>query len=591
MDSEYFCDDLFLPLDASNTFSGISGVTSSSPTQVDDSNSQCNHGWWDESLGLNSLESNGLQASDLQSDPLQDSYVSQDGYYPKSHASSHSLQAPHQGDFMTIPNTENVRPRGINSWVAFPHRHIMGNTILQDPERSAIYRSSIYGHQEFAPETQHISTFENSFRGDLNLSIQPAPFSNQFSAADLGMLPEYPIADDTASLYSQASCNSKCTSSVCEDENCSVTGIPCDDPTCVENVCPTEMLGLTNQMATQMVSRSVPFHQAHSQPCNHTESEHLVARTLGELRAPAELEAREKTPYTINFDSTLVSRAGEQFYGESRQLPSSPCQLPEKFEKPVSNEPPITWNPTSSLPMPPPEKHICQWTTNPNAPEGERTTCGAQFTNTKDFHDHLCEFHIDKLTSQTGFACLWAGCARKQDRPFVTRGKLRRHISTHSVYKPYTCDICKQGFSGQQALQQHERIHTGLKPFKCTVEGCTMAFKQKSALTMHSRVHTGEKPLQCEFCGKAFPESSNLSKHRKIHLQKSNKYICEEIVKGESCGRAFRRLDQLRRHRQTHLNPGKRRSNHSRSMSAVSTTSGELLDFKQSSATPSGEAQ
>lgn len=64
---------------------------------------------------------------------------------------------------------------------------------------------------------------------------------------------------------------------------------------------------------------------------------------------------------------------------------------------------------------------------------------------------------------------------------------------------------------------------------------------------MHKRTHTGEKPLRCDVCNKAFGESSNLSKHRKIHSP-GNKMKCTE----PGCDKEFIRADQLRRHLETH---------------------------------------
>ncbi|KAI0972541.1 hypothetical protein F4678DRAFT_428395 [Xylaria arbuscula] len=593
MDQTFFPDDLLYGdvLEAADPFIGLSCDPSSNPDQAeaDHDTSQLARvpGLWDGSLGLDDVDANGLQVNVLQPDGgFHPSFFSlQDPIYNKSYASGHALQAPYPGGFLAVPNANDARPRGANSFLGCPYRYNLGNTIPAESGRSAIDRnSSIYGHGDFMLDVPQFPPFDTDFRGNNDVSIQPPPFSGQFTSADLGMPSQYTNADETVSVACSSACNSGCISSVCEDENCSATGVPCDDPACVEDNSPAEMLSLTQQTPHQMASRLGPFHQTHSQSCNHTESEHQVARTLGELRAPSELGPQVKTPYNTNFESEMVSCAGEQFYDNNHHSYSS-IQFPAEVEKSISNNPPPSLQPIPSLAITPPEQHVCQWIMNPNAPQSEIITCGAEFTDTEKFHQHLCKSHIDKMTTQAGFACLWAGCSRKQDRPFVTRGKLRRHIATHSAYKPFTCDVCHQGFSGSQALQQHQRIHTGDKPYKCTAPGCHMAFKQKSALTMHSRTHTGEKPLMCDVCGKRFPESSNLSKHKKIHEDKSDKFTCDEIVKGNVCGRSFRRLDQLRRHRQTHLNLGRRRAGHNRSMSAVSIASGEVLDSHRS--TPS----
>ncbi|KAJ2981503.1 hypothetical protein NUW58_g6671 [Xylaria curta] len=406
-------------------------VAPSDPAQVG--------GWWDGPVDFNGLDSSGLLCHSMESESLQ--HIPNNppnGTFDKGNSNEHNIQQLHQGGCVMVPSSNNERFHNLNPWPIFPDRHSAGNAIPQELERAMMYRHSpVSGHQEFALEPQHMPAFYDSFRSGTDVPDQPPPFLTPFTAADLGTLSQPQNADDTASLaYSQASCNSKCTSSVCENENCSVTGTPCDDPTCVENICAPVPV-ITN-FRTQVASGLTTFRQLHGQPCNHTESEHLVARTLGELRAPAESDDREKSPYATKFDYTLVSRAGDQFYDGIYQPSPSPAQLTSEAECSVSNNMQTPLQPISSLPITPngashPERHICQWITNTDTHQGFPETCGAEFSNAKDFHDHLCTFHIDKLTSQTGFACLWAGCPREQCQPFVTRGKLRRHILTHSV--------------------------------------------------------------------------------------------------------------------------------------------------------------
>nr|XP_032647749.1 zinc finger protein 407-like isoform X1 [Chelonoidis abingdonii] len=135
----------------------------------------------------------------------------------------------------------------------------------------------------------------------------------------------------------------------------------------------------------------------------------------------------------------------------------------------------------------------------------------------RKFTCHLCDRsftekwalnnHMKLHTGEKPFKCTWPTCHYS----FLTASAMKDHYRTHTGEKSFLCDLC--GFAGgtRHALTKHRRQHTGEKPFRC--DECNFASTTQSHLTRHKRVHTGEKPYRCPWCDYRSNCAENIRKH------------------------------------------------------------------------------
>ena len=93
--------------------------------------------------------------------------------------------------------------------------------------------------------------------------------------------------------------------------------------------------------------------------------------------------------------------------------------------------------------------------------------------------------------------------------------RLHRKATNDRKNRAFVCKFCGKAFSQVSHMQNHERIHTGVRPFKCKF--CDRNFSDRSNCKSHERIHTGERPYVCKVCSKTFGKSWDLRRHERIH--------------------------------------------------------------------------
>ncbi|XP_061534986.1 uncharacterized protein LOC133403775 isoform X3 [Phycodurus eques] len=148
------------------------------------------------------------------------------------------------------------------------------------------------------------------------------------------------------------------------------------------------------------------------------------------------------------------------------------------------------------------------------------------------------ESHVSLHTGHRPFSCTLCG------KSFPDSKGLKRHGRVHRNGRIHICQQCGKGFVYGFGLTKHlQMVHGKVKPFVCQI--CNKAFFTKRDVEAHIRIHTGEKPFQCHLCEKKFARRVELNVHLRWH-NGEKRHWCPY------CGKGFLDYNNMKRHKYIH---------------------------------------
>ncbi|XP_068084083.1 gastrula zinc finger protein XlCGF57.1-like [Anabrus simplex] len=97
----------------------------------------------------------------------------------------------------------------------------------------------------------------------------------------------------------------------------------------------------------------------------------------------------------------------------------------------------------------------------------------------------------------------------------LTKQQLESHLRVHSGERPFACTVCDSKFKQRGDLRRHIQSHLGVRNFQCAV--CEKLFRRKSYLEVHMRIHIGERSFVCLVCRRTFTRKHHLKSHMRVH--------------------------------------------------------------------------
>lgn len=148
------------------------------------------------------------------------------------------------------------------------------------------------------------------------------------------------------------------------------------------------------------------------------------------------------------------------------------------------------------------------------------TMCKMKFKTIIQLTEHMSGAHNKSFNCTECVKC------------FGNISELTKHKRTHSMERPFKCEICDETFSQQSSLQLHvKKVHENKdeRNFKCTL--CDYSFLQSSDLTTHMFIHIDDGPFECPDCADLFEDLKMYQEHMRVHENfiKNEEKITKEL--------------------------------------------------------------
>lgn len=142
------------------------------------------------------------------------------------------------------------------------------------------------------------------------------------------------------------------------------------------------------------------------------------------------------------------------------------------------------------------------------------------------------------MGSETSFAC--TECYKT----FKKAEYLKVHVLIHSKDRPNKCESCVSTFKDPSAFGRHKKLHLeNTEKYVCSK--CNKTFNTYNSWYGHKKSHSNERPFKCSDCDKGYKAKRGLDKHV-INSHGGLTVVCD------LCDKTFPNELYLRNHKKTH---------------------------------------